>query len=579
MLTKLVIRNFKRFEEVEIELGSPVVFIGSNNSGKTSAMQALALWDIGLKRWNEKRAGKATRAKRPGVTINRRDLIAIPVPDANLLWRALHVRDVRKIGGKQETSNVRIDIVVEGVTEGRSWSCGLEFDYANDESFYCRPLRISEHNGAERMAVPDGAGTVRIAFLPPMSGLAANETRLDPGAVNVRIGEGRTAEVLRNLCHEIHQKRPERWRQLVEQIERLFGSELDPPRYVAERGEIVMTYREKDLRLDLSSSGRGLQQTLLLLAYMYANPGAILLLDEPDAHLEVLRQRQIYHLINDVARESGNQIIAASHSEVILNEAADRDLVIAFLGRPHRIDDRKSQVLKALREIGFEQYYQAEQTGWVLYLEGSTDLSVLQAFARRLGQLRASQALERPFVHYVRNQPPAVSRHFHGLREAVPRLRGIALFDRLESGDPDVAPVKSLMWRRREIENYLCSQEALETYARAAAESDVPGPLFAAAEADKRVAAMREAIQEIESALQKLGKGSPWDPNTKVSDDFLDPLFRTYFQKLGLPNLMAKKNFYELAEHVPVDQIDPEIREKLHAIADVAEAARAGETP
>ena len=28
MLTKLTIRNFKRFDEVEIDLGNPVVFIG-----------------------------------------------------------------------------------------------------------------------------------------------------------------------------------------------------------------------------------------------------------------------------------------------------------------------------------------------------------------------------------------------------------------------------------------------------------------------------------------------------------------------------------------------------------------------
>ena len=49
MLTKLTIRNFKRFGEVEIELGNPVVFIGPNNSGKTSALQGLALWDAGLK--------------------------------------------------------------------------------------------------------------------------------------------------------------------------------------------------------------------------------------------------------------------------------------------------------------------------------------------------------------------------------------------------------------------------------------------------------------------------------------------------------------------------------------------------
>ena len=576
MLTKLTIRNFKRFGEVDIELGSPVVFVGPNNSGKTSALQALALWDIGLKRWNERRSGRATPEKRPGVTVNRRDLVAIPIPNANLLWRELHVRDVSNAGGRQQTSNVRIDVTVDGVTGNRSWSCGLEFDYANEESFYCRPLRLSEGKTPERMPIPSEAGATTIAFLPPMSGLAATETRLDDGAVNVRIGEARTAEVLRNLCHRIREQRPKHWRKLVEQIDSLFGAELEPPSYIAERGEITMRYRERGVTLDLSSAGRGLQQTLLLLAYLYANPGAVLLLDEPDAHLEILRQRQIYRLISDTARESGGQIIAASHSEVLLNEAADRDLVIAFVGRPHRLaeGDRGSQVLKALREIGFEQYYQAEQTGWVLYLEGSTDLSVLQALARRTTHDDAVRALERPFVHYVSNQPREVQRHFHGLREALPKLRGVALFDRLDRALPDLRPIECLVWQRREIESYLCSRTTLESYAAAAAAADVPGPLFIEAEVERRVGAMREAIDEIASALERLGRGSPWDPDTKVSDDFLTPLFRTYFGKLGLPeDLMTKKSFYELAEHVAPGDLDPEVGEKLDAIAAVAASA------
>ena len=574
MLTKLTIRNFKRFGKVEIELGSPVVFIGPNNSGKTSAMQALALWDIGLKRWNEKRSGKKnTPEKRPGVTVNRRDLVAIPIPDANLLWRGLHVRDVRKVNGQQRTSNIRIDITVEGVTNDQSWRCGLEFDYANDESFYCRPLRLSDGKTPDRLPVPEEAGSIQIAFLPPMSGLAATETRLDEGAINVRIGEGRTAEVLRNLCFRIRDEDETKWNELVEQIESLFGSKLRTPRYIAERGEIAMTYREHGAELDLSSAGRGLQQTLLLLAYMYANPGSVLLLDEPDAHLEILRQRQIYRLLTDVARASASQIIAASHSEVLLNEAADRDLVVAFIGQPHRIDDRGSQVLKALREIGFEQYYQAEQTGWVLYLEGSTDLAIMQAFARRLGHERAVQVLERPFVKYVGNHPPAVQNHYHGLREALPTLGGVALFDRLEPESFDIFPVERLIWKRREIENYICSRATLEAYATATATDAMPGLLFTAAEVDKRQHAMSQAIEEVESALKTLGKGSPWSADIKASDDFLIPLFKSYFETLGLPNLMAKKNFYELAEHVPDSEIDPEINEKLDAIVRVAESA------
>lgn len=176
------------------------------------------------------------------------------------------MRDVRSVEGRQRTNNVRIDLIVEGVDEGKAWTCGLEFDYANEESFYCRPLRLDEGRPPKRMPIPNEAGSLRIAFLPPMSGLAATETRLDQGAVNVRVGEGRTAEVLRNLCFRILADSPDRWVSLVARIEGLFGVELDEPRYVEERGEITMSYRERGSALDLSSSGRGLQQTLLILA-------------------------------------------------------------------------------------------------------------------------------------------------------------------------------------------------------------------------------------------------------------------------------------------------------------------------
>lgn len=578
MLTKLTIRNFKRFEAVEVELGSPVAFIGPNNSGKTSAMQALALWDIGLKRWNEKRAGKGAPGKRPGITVNRRDLVSIPVPSARLLWRSLHVRDQLRAEGKLQTQNVRIDVIVEGVSGDRQWTCGLEFDYANEESFYCRPLRLDVENSPDRMEIPIEAGKVQIAFLPPMSGLAATETRLDDGAVNVRVGEGRTADVLRNLCFSIYKDHPDTWSKLMAQVRNLFGVELEAPRYITERGEITMSYRERDVTLDLSSSGRGLQQTMLILAYLYANPGAVLMLDEPDAHLEILRQRQMYRLITTAASESGSQIIAASHSEVLLDEAAGKDMVVAFVGKPHRIDDQGSQLLKSLKDIGFEHYYQAEQKGWVLYLEGSTDLSILQAFAQRLDHREAIRALERPYVHYVGNNVTEVQRHYHGLREALPNLKGVALFDRFDAGTPETGLVTCLNWKRREIENYLTSQETLEAYAHSTAEEQAPGPLFAHSEVPRRLEAMRSAIAEIAEALQRLNRGSPWDPNTKASDDFLRPVFETYFKKLGLPNLMRKKSFYELAAHVPQNSIDPEVCEKLDAIARVANSASPSET-
>ena len=576
MLTKLIVRNFKRFNQVEIELGNPVVFIGPNDSGKTTALQALALWDIGLKRWLEKRGGKVAPEKRPGVTINRRDLIAVPVPDANLLWRNLHVRDVQKMDGRQQTQNIRVDVIVEGVTQDTPWTCGLEFDYANDESFYCRPLRSADEKSQERMSIPQEAADVRIAFLPPMSGLAANETRLDLGAINVRLGEGRTAEVLRNLCYMIvtAENGKAQWNKVEQQIRDLFGATLDEPAYISERGEIAMSYRSPSgVRLDLSSSGRGLQQTLLLLAHLTVNPGSVLLLDEPDAHLEILRQRQIYQLLTEAAREQSSQIIVASHSEVILNEAADRDVVVAFLGQPHRIDDRGSQLLKSLKEIGFEQYYQAEQTGWVLYLEGSTDWAILQAFAEK-SHHPAHGLLARPFVHYVLNQPTRAREHFHGLREAKPNLVGLALFDRIDQALQVRPELVEYSWKRREIENYLCSPETLVAYAEGSAQEVAPGPLFKPPEREKRLAVMKECIEDLVPRAALRDRTDRWWVDTKASDDFLDRLFEVFFKKLGLPNLMNKTHYHALARYVPSEQIDPEVRYVLDLIVGVAAQAQ-----
>ncbi len=563
MLTKLICRNFKRFGDIEVELGNPVVFIGPNNSGKTTALQALALWEIGLKRWNENRKGKTNPEKLPGVVINRLNLISVPVPEVRLLWRNLQVRDPK---------NVRIEIIVEGVTNENQWQCGLEFDYANQESFYCRPLRISEEDGkvSKRMTIPDEVSNLSVAFLPPMSGLAANETRLDEGAINVRIGEGRTAEVLRNLCYQVSQD-AQKWERLCGQIHDLFGVELTIPDYIQERGEIAMRYRdESGITLDLSSSGRGLQQTLLLLSYISAHPGSVLLLDEPDAHLEILRQRQIYQVLTESAIEHNSQIVAASHSEVLLNEAAERDVVIAFVGIPHRIDDRGSQLLKSLRTIGFEQYYQAEQKGWVLYLEGATDLAILRAFAEKLRH-QVLKELETSFVCYVGNQPARAREHFYGLREAKPNLVGFSLYDRVIDELHRDTHLIEYSWHLCEIENYIITnRQILLDWARGVATERDGGPLFS----NKWVNTMEETITEVEKALDTLGKGSPWSSNIKVTDDFLDPLFKSFFEKIEIPNLMQKTNYHTLVQYLPTDQIDPEVTDVLDGILEIANKAK-----
>ena len=577
MLTKLTIRNFKRLLDAEIPLDQAVVFIGPNNSGKTTALQALALWEIGLRAWLAERGGKASPEKRPGVTINRRDLIALPVPAANLLWSDLHVRASKD----RKTRNIRMEVIVEGQTGDQTWTCGFEFDYTSNESLICRPVRRSEYaempvNQAVFTEVPEALvkteNRMRICFLPPMSGLASVEPKVEQGRIDVLLGEGQTAQVLRNLCHTAFTGQNAAWQGICEQMKSLFGVSLNEPEYIEQRGEIVLTYEERGKTLDISSAGRGAQQTLLLLAYLEANPSSVLLLDEPDAHLEILRQRQIYNKLVELAARRNSQIIAASHSEVVLNEAAGRNTVVAFVGKPHELTAGKtSQVLKSLRDIGFDQYYQAEQTGWVLFLEDSTDLPILKAFARKL-QHEAAGFLETPYVHYVGTNLPQKARdHFFGIKEAKSDMVGIALFDRLERDIQVHDDLVEMMWKKREIENYFCKRDVLLKFAERTA--GVEGPLFEHALKPKSIQVMDGEITKLTTALELFGKNPPWSDDIKATDDFLDPLFTNYSKQLGIPLILRKSRYSALVEFLSTDEIDKEVIEKLDAVVKVAKRA------
>jgi hypothetical protein len=84
---------------------------------------------------------------------------------------------------------------------------------------------------------------------------------------------------------------------------------------------------------------------------------------------------------------------------------------------------------------------------------------------------------------------------------------------------------------------------------------------------------MTASIDEIEKALDTLDEPSPWGPDIEASDNFLDRVFKDFYKKLQLPNLMSETDYHRPADHVPRHAIDGEIAEKLDAICEVATRA------
>jgi AAA15 family ATPase/GTPase len=556
MITSLRVRNFKKLRDVSFNLDRTVVVIGPNNSGKTTVLQALTLWEVGMKKlagYLRKNSGGMTRRRVP---INRFDFLAIPVSSAKYIWYHQVVRKSDRTD-KSKNRNIKIGIIVEGISAGKKWKAPLEFDFANPESVYCSPMIKGD--------IDDEAFMVKVAFMQPMSGIASREDKLTPGSINVRIGEGRTADVLRNICYQLLypdtpstiNTNPEKyWKKLSSIIQNKFGATLNKPVFISETGEIEMTYYEEGHTYDISSSGRGYQQTLLLLAYLFSYPGHTILLDEPDAHLEVIRQRETYELINSVARELESQLIIASHSEVVLNEAANGDTVIALYDDNCAALNKQdvSRFRKLLTDIGWDKYFTAKTSKHIVFLEGTTDLRALLSFAKKLNH-PVHDLLDKANIHYTANNVPKTARdHFHGLRNVVADLKGIAIFDRLDREIATDPYLRILQWNKREIENYFSFPEVLEKWAQSHGSSD----LFR-----NYLTAMKESIQDNTAPVHLKNRDNPWWNDCKMSDDYLPQVFDAFYQKVGLPNVFNKGRFHELIDYMEKDEIDNEISEKL----------------
>ena len=548
MIKSLTVRNFKRFTEQVFHLHDSVVLAGPNNSGKTTLLQAVAAWRMGLDQWASQRGG---RTKRTGASISRLAFTAVPLREMNLLWQE------RKVSSPAGPGPSRlIEIMVEGETEGNKWKCGLEFQYANPEAIYVRPL------GAAQMEVeaiqdfpPKFAMELDVVMIPSLSGIARDEPRHERGMQDLLIGEGRSGDILRNLLLEVSGKKEE-WEHLTGNIRELFGIELLPPKYSAAQPYITCEYREPPGRrpLDLSNTGSGTLQTLLVLAFLHARPASVILIDEPDAHQHILLQSQVHQLIRKAADQRRGQVIIATHSEVVLDKT-DPSRVIAFLGdnpRSLTTKNERNRLREALKKVTTTDILTAQETKAILYVEGETDASILSEWARILGH-PSRDFLSRPFVHPLGSRHiRAAKEHFFAMQAVYPAMRGLCLLDGDNRTRPDTelaeAGLEITRWKRYEIENYLLIPEAIKRF--------VNFPLM-------------ESIVDKEFGKQVPAGTHPFSDHAalcrvKASVEFLEP----WLAKAGRPTL--KKDLHLLAGMMEPDEIHPEVVGVLDKINELA---------
>ena len=547
MIRSVRIRGFKHFDEVAFRLPGHLVLAGPNNTGKTTVLQAIASWSLALERWRDLNDFNRRNGYRRA-PIARQAFVSVPLRSFELLWKD------RRYQGQIEIE----------VRHSAGWSVTMAFMADSTEQIYVRPkadVPVETLRDLDFQAV----------YVPPMTGLETSERLLQPVAVEQILGLGQPGEVLRNLLVAVNYDESA-WTALQDSIAKLFGYELLAPN--ADGPFIRSEYRMRadGPSLDIASAGSGFQQVLMLLAFLHARQGAVLLLDEPDAHLHLILQDAIYHELRSVAARQRSQLIVATHSEVVINAVEPRELCV-MLHEPRMVADNaeRSQLISSLRVLSNADIMQALSVRGVLYVEDFTDISILRAWAEvlehRAAGLLNTELMWKPLVFQTqedRRGTKAGGRgvlardHFEALQLVREGLPGLELRD----GDaqppiPDTeitgAGLQRLRWRRYEIESYLVHPDALARFV----ETEVGGP--AAAHVEDLLAHWHGALPP--DVVADPLRDHEYLVEAKARLRLLPPLL----EAAGLHGLPYTRH-HEIAALMRPAEIHPEVTEKLDAI-------------
>lgn len=320
---------------------------------------------------------------------------------------------------------------------------------------------------------------------------------------------------------------------------------------------------------NIASAGSGFQQVLMLLAFLNTRPGALLLLDEPDAHLHMILQDAIYHELRTVAARQGSQLIVATHSEVVINSVEPRQLC-ATLNEPRIVadNDERNRLISSLRVLSNTDVIQALDVLGILYVEHFTDMDILRAWATQLDHraaaLLTTEILWKPVVFQSREHGVGVSgikarEHFNSLTLVREDLPGLELVDGdahhgIQESEITGVGLQRLRWRRYEIESYLVHPDALARFVETLVGPDAAGP-----HVEDMLAHWRD---EFPPAVVREPLGNHEYLNvTKARTRLLPPLL----EAAGLPELPYTR-YHEIAAVMRPEEIHPEVVEKLNAI-------------
>jgi hypothetical protein len=346
MLTDVTIKYFKTIKEINLPLQRINILIGSNNSGKSSILQAMqfavsvaqTLRSLGA----EWKSGVMKRS------FPASQLVYTPLRDIASLIRnrwfgeRYYGAEIALIGSPPAVpastgQSVSIPPPIPKTTVTLDKGRGEFIKGSVAGSYIGRML--------EPLNPPFSV------YVPGLAGIPVFEEHRSEVLVRKAAARGDANNVFRNILLLLRQNDTQ-WDAFTTDFRHIFPDRSIHVGFTPSLDEhIDARISDHGIWLPIDAAGTGILQAVQILAYVNLYKPRLLLLDEPDAHLHPNNQRRLIKVLVDLAEQRDFQILLATHSRHLL-DALRNDAKIHWIRDGTRVPDDQYSDVEVLMEVG-----------------------------------------------------------------------------------------------------------------------------------------------------------------------------------------------------------------------------------
>lgn len=300
-LKSIHVIRFKGIKDAPFDTSPINVFIGANNSGKSTLAQVIH-FSVGLLQAIEL-AGRWGSKNSVAVSLSPTQLLYTPCIDLYALGSGGQLYE-------RSDSAIEISLVLDN---------GEKIDLSIRKGRNTNIL-VSVENVEAAKTIASIAKPFTI-FSPGLAGIARNEEYISDGVLLRTIARGDANLVFRNILCRLHNGvYQSSWTEFMDDLRNLFPTIDIKVAYQSDTDEHIMVFSKLvGTTTPIELAGTGVLQAIQILAYVHYFHPSVIVLDEPDSHLHPNNQRLLCKLLQVVAEERDTQVFLTTHSRHVVD--------------------------------------------------------------------------------------------------------------------------------------------------------------------------------------------------------------------------------------------------------------------